>query len=58
MQNGKFDIPDRLFYSISDSYHCATEDLSDVRELCPEFYTIPEIFLNIDKINFGIMQTG
>lgn len=56
LQNGKFDIPDRLFYCLVDSYKCATEDISDVRELCPDFYSTPEIYLNFDKLEFGVMQ--
>ena len=52
----KFDIPDRLFYCLVDSYKCATEDISDVRELCPDFYSTPEIYLNFDKLEFGVMQ--
>jgi hypothetical protein len=27
LQNGKYDLPDRLFYSMDDSYKCCTEDM-------------------------------
>ncbi len=56
LQNGKFDFADRLFFSISDSYHNATTEYSDVRELVPELYTIPEVYLNLNKLDFGLMQ--
>ena len=31
LQGGKFDIPDRLFSSMSDSYKNAAGEMSDVR---------------------------
>jgi len=38
LQNGRFDHPNRLFYSIADTWkNCLTID-SDVKELIPEFY--------------------
>ncbi|EGR32579.1 hypothetical protein IMG5_076820 [Ichthyophthirius multifiliis] len=58
LQNGKFDIADRLFFSISETYKNATEEMSDVRELIPEFFYLPEFFLNMQKHDFGIQQTG
>lgn len=35
LQGGKFDIPDRLFYSIPESFKGATNEMSDLRELTP-----------------------
>lgn len=29
--------------------------MTDVRELVPEFFYMPEIFLNIEKHDYGIM---
>lgn len=58
MQGNKFDIADRLFYSLEDSFRCATEDNSDIRELIPELFYLPELFLNLNRENFGIRQTG
>ena len=38
LQNGRFDHPNRLFYSIADTWkNCLSID-SDVKELIPEFY--------------------
>ena len=37
------------------SWNNATKELSDVRELIPEFYCLPEVFLNIDKHDFGFL---
>jgi len=58
LQNGKFDLPDRLFFDLEDSYRCATEEISDVRELIPEFFYMPELFLNLEKHDFGVQQSG
>ena len=58
LQSGHFDFADRTFYSISDSYRNCTTEQSDVRELIPEFYTLPEMFLNLNKYDFGSMQNS
>lgn len=58
LHGGKFDLPDRIFNSISESYRLSTEDIADVRELTPEFYYLPEFLLNKDCHNFGTTQLG
>lgn len=58
IQGDKFDVADRLFYSFNESYRCAIEDIADVRELIPEFFCLPEMFLNISNLNFGKTQNG
>jgi hypothetical protein len=58
LQNGKFDLPDRLFFCVRDSFRGATEEISDVRELTPEFYCLPEIFMNLNGLDFGHQQNG
>ncbi|CAD8082084.1 unnamed protein product [Paramecium primaurelia] len=58
IQGDKFDMADRLFYSFNESYRCAIEDIADVRELIPEFFCLPEMFLNISNLNFGKTQNG
>lgn len=58
LQGGQFDLPDRLFTSIGESFQSATEDISDVRELIPEFYVLPEFLLNNEQYNFGVTQSG
>lgn len=57
MQSGKFDFADRLFYSVADSWRNAITEHSDVRELLPEMYTLPEVYLNVNKQDFGVMQS-
>ena len=58
LQGGRYDLADRLFYSTYDSYKCATEDMQDIRELIPEMFCNPEIFINVDQYDFGTMQNG
>ncbi len=48
LHQGRFDLPDRIFFSIEDSYKCATEEIADVRELTPEFYCMPEFLINLE----------
>ncbi len=48
-------LADRLFFSIIDTYRKnATEELSDVRKLIPEFFYMPEMFFNHTKFDFGL----
>lgn len=58
LQSGRFDLADRLFFSFVDAYKNAVEELSDVRELIPEFYFLPEMFVNLSKYDYGVQQTG
>ena len=57
LQSGKFDIADRLFFSLEETFKNATEEMTDVRELVPEFFFLPELFLNKEKHDFGHQQT-
>jgi hypothetical protein len=36
----------------------AHEDDSDVRECCPEYFFLPEMFINMNQTKFGVTQTG
>ena len=52
IQGNKFDDPDRIFSSIPKTFESATTLKDDVRELIPEFYYLPESFLNDNNIDF------
>ncbi|MES1919220.1 WD repeat and FYVE domain-containing protein 3, variant 2, partial [Bonamia ostreae] len=56
--DGNFDLPDRIFFSIESSWNLAATSISDVRELIPEFFNFPEIFKNVNGLNFGNRQDG
>ena len=57
LQNGRFDLPDRLFYSIKRDFKNCYEHDGCVKELLPEFYMDNDNFL-INKLNLdlGIKQ--
>ncbi|MCJ1251415.1 hypothetical protein MMC30_008648, partial [Trapelia coarctata] len=57
LQGGSFDHPDRLFYSIEKAWASASRDnMTDVRELIPEFYYLPDFLLNSNGYEFGSRQ--
>lgn len=58
LQDGQYDVADRLFFSIPHAIENALNDISDVREVIPEFFFIPEMFTHMNGINFGKMQSG
>ena len=53
IQGEKFDDPDRLFTSMKKTFECTTTLKDDVRELIPEFYSLPEMFNNINNLNLS-----
>lgn len=58
LQGNKFDDPNRLFISIKNSFYNSTTQKTDLRELIPEFFYLPEMFRNINKLNMGKLETG
>ena len=53
LQGTGFDDPNRLFFSIEETFFNISFQKSDLRELIPEFYYFPEIFWNLNKVNFN-----
>ncbi|KAI4150706.1 MAG: hypothetical protein LQ341_001049, partial [Variospora aurantia] len=59
LQGGSFDHPDRLFYSVEKTWASASRgNMTDVRELIPEFFYLPEFLLNTNGFDFGQRQGG
>ncbi|KAM4702914.1 WD repeat- and FYVE domain-containing protein 4 [Rhinophrynus dorsalis] len=59
LQGGSLDLADRLFHSVAGAWESAsTENMSDVRELIPEFFYLPEMFTNCNNCQLGCMQDG
>jgi hypothetical protein len=57
LQGGNFDHADRLFDSIEQAWLSASKDnMTDVRELTPEFFCLPEFLQNINGYDFGQKQ--
>lgn len=59
LQGGSFDLADRMFASVGRAYHSASAQArGDVRELIPEFFFLPELFLNTNHFALGRTQAG
>lgn len=57
--HGGFDHPDRLFYSIQESWKSSSGlNPADVIELIPEMYSFPELLENINQINMPGRSDG
>nr|XP_046245573.1 neurobeachin isoform X1 [Scatophagus argus] len=54
--NNKFDHPDRTFSGIARSWRNCQRDTSDVKELVPEFYYLPEMFVNSNSYHLGMRE--
>lgn len=46
LQSGKFDHPDRLFFNIANTWDSCYNSDSDLKELIPEFYFLPNFLIN------------
>lgn len=58
LQGGKFDHPNRLFSSIALSWKNCQRDTSDVKELIPEFFFLPEMLVNLNNYKLGQQEDG
>ena len=47
-------MADRMFHSVKSTCESASrENMSDVRELTPEFFYLPEFLTNCNAVEFG-----
>ena len=53
LQGDKIDDPNRLFFSVKNTFGTCTSLRTDIRELIPEFFYLPEMLVNINDINLG-----
>uniref|UniRef100_A0A7N6BPB6 Neurobeachin n=1 Tax=Anabas testudineus TaxID=64144 RepID=A0A7N6BPB6_ANATE len=56
--DNKFDHPDRSFSGIGRSWRNCQRDTADVKELIPEFYYLPEMFVNSNEYELGVRDDG
>ena len=54
--NNAFESTSEIFKSIAETYENATNNMSDFRELIPEFFASPEFLINSE--NFDLGKTG
>ncbi|KAF1320931.1 Kinase a-anchor protein, partial [Globisporangium splendens] len=55
-QGGSFDLPDRLFHSIRDTWNMCNSHMSEVKELTPEFYCDGNFLRNVNRFSLGKRQ--
>ena len=55
-QDGHFDVPDRLFFSIPDTWRMCVSSMSEVKEITPEFFSSPEFLVNHNDLPLGLTQ--
>ena len=58
LQGGQFDVTDRMFTSIANCWNGCLTNSSDVKELIPEFFYLPEFLVNKNNFDFGKNQKG
>lgn len=57
LQGGSFDHADRMFWSIPRAWEsCSKQSRSDVRELVPEFFYLPD-FLTSSGLDLGVCSS-
>uniref|UniRef100_A0A3P8W186 Neurobeachin n=1 Tax=Cynoglossus semilaevis TaxID=244447 RepID=A0A3P8W186_CYNSE len=54
----KFDHPERAFSGIGRAWRNCQRDTADVKELIPEFYYLPEMFVNSNEYELGVREDG
>ncbi len=58
-QDGNFDIPDRSFHSLANTWRLSSrESATDVKELIPDLFCLPELLSNSEGFDFGEKQDG
>nr|CAD7442709.1 unnamed protein product [Timema bartmani] len=56
LQSGRFDVADRQFHSIPQTWKLLMDNPNDVKELIPEFFYFPEFLKNLNKFDLGLLQ--
>ena len=56
IQGAGFDCSERLFLNLQKSFYSSVTEKSDLREIIPEFFTMPELFININNLDFGQIE--
>ena len=56
LQSRKFDHSDQQLFSVANTWSAISTSMSDVKELFPEFYYLPEFLINVNKFDLGKLQ--
>ncbi|VDM16430.1 unnamed protein product [Hydatigera taeniaeformis] len=57
-QDGNFDDPNRLFHSVASEWSLTTSSTAFAKELVPEFYFRPDMFINCENFELGARHDG
>ncbi len=58
-QDGEFDLPDRIFQSMAAAWQLSSSNsATDVKELIPDLFCLPEMLVNGEGYNLGKRQDG
>lgn len=58
LQGGSFDLPQRLFTSIPETWKNCLINQSDVKELIPEFFFLPSFLHDTNDVNVGFLKNS
>eukprot|EP00850_Spirogloea_muscicola_P000597 SM000002S05677 [mRNA] locus=s2:1500317:1510139:+ [translate_table: standard] len=59
LQNGRFDMPDRILGSVQETWRSVYTNATDLKELIPEFYALsPSFLINKEGLDLGVQQSG
>ena len=58
LQGGHFDVADRLFFSVATAWDSCQKSQTDVKELTPEWFYLPEFLTNSEEYPLGNLQSG
>ena len=56
LQSGRFDVADRQFHSLPQTWRSLINNINDVKELIPEFFFFPDFLLNLNYFDLGRLQ--
>jgi hypothetical protein len=58
LQGGRLDVADRLFFDVKATWDGVLSSMADVKELTPEWFYLPDMFVNANGVDLGERQTG
>ena len=58
LQSGRFDVSNRQFHSFHATWDSIYNNGSDVKELIPEFFYLPEFLSNLNNYDLGTLHSG
>ncbi|KAF0930881.1 hypothetical protein E2562_036387 [Oryza meyeriana var. granulata] len=55
-QGGRIGQDNHMFSCVNRTWNSVLEDMSDVKELVPEMFYLPELFTNVNSVDLGTTQ--